>query len=753
MKTKSLLFLALLGCCFFNTTFAQVVRTIDNKGTIKEVRNTQVTTDTIAPLDPLENDIWIDTFSNTVKVWENTPLDDWQEIATIRSWISYTNSDNKSDIYAINDLVSYNGAIYKNITGINLVTAPNLDVVNWLSISESDVVPLWKSDTDGGSYVTNDIINHEGVLYKNLTDTNLDTTPDLDTTNWVPIRGDVVPLWKSDTDGGIYVTNDIINYNGILYKNKTGTNLDDAPDIDTVNWESLKSIYTTTSLTTQFYSGATWTSAQSDEVVNIATVMLLSGGERVSQAVVTHTAHGYNIGEYYYLTAVAGVYTNIKPTTGISQKLFFVLDVDTLLIDIQPWEYVDKAFYSTAVKAIYHDGSTWQEAQADSRTTLCELVALGGTLNSLLIKQGKVRFPAVHGYGTGGEPLYLSETVAGGLTNVDPGGTAISQIIGYVEDDKTIVIDVQETSTFVQSEYGEAETPADITLVINADTIITSLTLPSAGTWDVTYSVRVRTYSVGSFADIHFTNSVGTVYENSRALTHYSEQIGATDANNQKTTTRTIQIQTTGSELIYLKGIAQGGNATVVSDAVGRSIVSWNKISGFVPISDTVASDSDVNVAPHLQQTTIAKGAVLRCFDGVNWESDTVEGFVAKDTEFSTPWGIAIWFASTPSELQFIFRNKTGASTYYSKTYSYHLFNGGTTASGTKSGLLANNADVWIWTDNTLDLTSEGDQEFMRIKFFVSADALSLGNYTEFEVTAVTDGAYASNYIRVKRLK
>jgi hypothetical protein len=56
----------------------------------------------------------------------------------------------------------------------------------WLVLGSqaSDIVPLWKSNTNGGSYATNDIINYNGSLYKNLTNTNSNTPPNADTTNW-----------------------------------------------------------------------------------------------------------------------------------------------------------------------------------------------------------------------------------------------------------------------------------------------------------------------------------------------------------------------------------------------------------------------------------------------------------------------------------------------------------------------------------------------------------------------------------------
>ena len=50
--------------------------------------------------------------------------------------------------------------------------------------SEMNAVPLWKSNTAGGTYNVNDLVNYNGVLYKNLTGTNTDVVPETDGTNW-----------------------------------------------------------------------------------------------------------------------------------------------------------------------------------------------------------------------------------------------------------------------------------------------------------------------------------------------------------------------------------------------------------------------------------------------------------------------------------------------------------------------------------------------------------------------------------------
>ena len=72
------------------------------------------------------------------------------------------------------------------------------------------VTPLWVSSSSGGVYAINDIINHNGVFYKNITGTNTDTTPNTDTTNWTnslePDSG-----WI-DVSGGVGFQNNWVDY-------------------------------------------------------------------------------------------------------------------------------------------------------------------------------------------------------------------------------------------------------------------------------------------------------------------------------------------------------------------------------------------------------------------------------------------------------------------------------------------------------------------------------------------------------------
>ena len=70
---------ALVLCLLCFQLQAQIVKAIDNKGSFVDVHNNQVTTSLTAPASPLEADTWIDTTTNTVKIWNGL---DWVVIVS-----------------------------------------------------------------------------------------------------------------------------------------------------------------------------------------------------------------------------------------------------------------------------------------------------------------------------------------------------------------------------------------------------------------------------------------------------------------------------------------------------------------------------------------------------------------------------------------------------------------------------------------------------------------------------------------------
>lgn len=96
------------------------------------------------------------------------------------------------------------------------------------------------------------------------------------------------------------------------------------------------------SLTPQAFNGGAFVAAQANAPATVADVVLLSTGERITQGHVVWRDHGLTVGSYYFLSqTAAGGFTATIPTVGLYQRLFFVLDANTILVDVQPAEVVN----------------------------------------------------------------------------------------------------------------------------------------------------------------------------------------------------------------------------------------------------------------------------------------------------------------------------------------------------------------------------------------------------------------------------
>ena len=165
----------------------------------------------------------------------------------------------------------------------------------------------------------------------------------------------------------------------------------------------------------------------------------------------------------------------------------------------------------------------------------------------------------------------------------------------------------------------------------------------------------------------------------------------------------------------------------------------------------SIATATDVNVLPHTQQTTIAKGASLRCFDGVTWEADTVEGHADAGIAFNTPWGLTLYIYSFNQ--QFSWRNDTGANKYVSTRSEYYRLNVNNSSQSSHTYENVSNTDYYVWGDSTLIFSDAGSQEVMKIRWADDHAAYLAGNYQEFECTMIVGAGYVGNYFRVKRLR
>ena len=266
----------------FSSLHAQKIDVIDHKGTKNIVNNNSVTKSSTAPSAALEGDIWFDTTTNISKVWNDgvstwevidvdqvttsatapaTPVlgDVWMESNTLISkiwdgsawkqlntWLGY-----KTIHHATNSVLALTAEFHNN-SDIHIESTGNLAITNTavndgtnFYITNTTAVNRSLSFTGfAGAYLRN------GGAIADIKTTGLTLKANTRylahvTKNGVNYyfnateaggSGNVVPLWKSNTDGGDYDMNDLVNYNGQLFKNLLGNNNDTTPNNDNINW-------------------------------------------------------------------------------------------------------------------------------------------------------------------------------------------------------------------------------------------------------------------------------------------------------------------------------------------------------------------------------------------------------------------------------------------------------------------------------------------------------------------------------------
>jgi hypothetical protein len=136
---KTMRFLiSILYVSFISIANAQEVRVIDNKGTIKTVKNNKVTTSLTAPTTPLEGDVWFDTSATSAvsKIYDGATwlIIDQDKVTTSATaptiknigdiWLDTTVTPNTLNVWDGNSWISINGQFWslQGNTGTNATT-------------------------------------------------------------------------------------------------------------------------------------------------------------------------------------------------------------------------------------------------------------------------------------------------------------------------------------------------------------------------------------------------------------------------------------------------------------------------------------------------------------------------------------------------------------------------------------------------------------------------------------------------------
>ena len=218
-------------------------------------------------------------------------------------------------ITVINDQISYSvgDLVYEDGTKGWRTYPTFLRVVNPITggnaPAPSDVVDAaqrsrYRGDHGADLYQVGDLIHDGGNLYRCITaDDNITFTGPFAfySANWQIVGGgEVNVVTESQTKTGHgFVVGDVIYNDG------------------------------TTWLKASAALGTSIAQAVVSQVIDVNTIKVVYSG------ILTATAHGKTVGEYYFLDqTVAGTTTATQPTTGIVQQIYFVKDANTLLIDI-----------------------------------------------------------------------------------------------------------------------------------------------------------------------------------------------------------------------------------------------------------------------------------------------------------------------------------------------------------------------------------------------------------------------------------
>lgn len=181
-----------------------------------------------------------------------------------------------------------------------------------------------------------------------------------------------------------------------------------------------------------------------------------------------------------------------------------------------------------------------------------------------------------------------------------------------------------QTGTGYVNEYGEATLASNVVLNDNDIETILTANIPSAGTWEIDYSLNISTEG----ATINDSGLFWIADANGNEISGTGQQAYATSAANiGMTLSRKAVVTTTGATTYTVRGqrmlntgtaLTVQGGTTVGSTQVdfnstgykGTSKVSWTKIGGAIPITGAVTSFVNA-VRLNTSQTLVGSGTDL----------------------------------------------------------------------------------------------------------------------------------------------
>ena len=163
---------------------------------------------------------------------------------------------------------------------------------------------------------------------------------------------------------------------------------------------------------------------------------------------------------------------------------------------------------------------------------------------------------------SGGSPLYKQDSSSVMITQLGSSSVTSLDIAG----------EIGTASSYAASGTGLTTTPGGTT--------VATLTLPSAGTWEIDGNLRFVTTGSSNIVTAYLYNGAGALVPNTEILPAFTNTAGAI----QSTVTPSWRITTTGPETYTVRAhYSNTGTPTFQNDSGGRSVINFRKISGFTP--------------------------------------------------------------------------------------------------------------------------------------------------------------------------
>ncbi len=162
-----------------------------------------------------------------------------------------------------------------------------------------------------------------------------------------------------------YLTGQTVSVDGVIYQSGSTHTSAASFDADIASWAETAQSSRTLERVTQtahgfsvkqpvYHDGTNWKAAQANADATVAQAIITQVVDTNTFVITTHgvatiTGHGLTVGSYYYLDQASSAITPVKPTSGISQGVLHVRDVNTVFIDVELAVSASTATTSTAL--------------------------------------------------------------------------------------------------------------------------------------------------------------------------------------------------------------------------------------------------------------------------------------------------------------------------------------------------------------------------------------------------------------------